>query len=116
MSKEIVKLTEEEIETLKQLQSPLFFKNDFDLVYESQIPSVGIICLEGEIKLLKKRKVLESLPLGAMIGIQHLLSNTPLPVGVKICKNSRVLMLEKSVILEAMTQRSGALYQIISSR
>lgn len=115
MSKEIVKLSEAVIETLKGLQQPLFFQNDFDLVYESQVPSVGIVFLQGEVKLLKKRKVLDSLPTGSMIGIHNLINNTPFPMGVKICKNSSVLMLEKSTLLEALNQKSGILYQIISS-
>lgn len=115
MSKEIIKLSEKEITTLKELQSPLFFQNDYDFIYESQIPNVGLVFLQGEVKLLKKKKVLDSLPIGSMIGLYHLIHNTPLPMGVKICKNSSVLMLEKSAILEALSLKSGALYQIISS-
>lgn len=115
MSKEIIKLSEEEITTLKELQPPLFFQNDFDLVYESQVPNVGLVFLQGEVKLLKKKKVLDSLPIGSMVGLYHLIHNTPLPMGIKICKNSSVLMLEKSAILEALSAKSGALYQIISS-
>lgn len=114
MSKEIIKLTEKEIESLKEVQTPLHFQNDFDLIYESQIPNIGIIFLEGEIKLLKKKKVLDSLPIGSMVGLYHLINNTPLPMGVKIYKNSSILMLEKSTVLEALAVKSGPLYQIIS--
>jgi len=115
MSKEIITLSEEEVRTLTDLKSPLLFKNDFDLIYESQVPNVGILFLEGELKILRKRKILSTPPLGSLIGLYHLMHNTPLPMGVKVCKNTSVIMIEKSTILEALAQKSGTLYQIISN-
>lgn len=115
MTKEITTLTSEEISLLKKNHRPLFFNNDFDLIYESQIPNMGIILLEGELKLVKKKKILDSLPQGAMVGIRNIINNLPLPVGVKIYKNSSILMIEKSEIMEALANKTGLLYQIITA-
>lgn len=115
MKKDIITLTTDEIKTLKEIQEPIVFRNDFDLIYESQVPNVGVVFLEGEIKLLKKKKVLDTLPRGSIIGLYHLIHNFPLPVGVKIYKDTSVLMIEKSLIIQALAQKSGTLYQIISS-
>ena len=115
MTKEITTLTEEEISILKKDRSPLYFKNDFDLIYESQIPNMGIILLHGELKFVKKKKILSSIPQGAIIGIRNIINNIPFPMGLKIYKDSSILMIEKSEIVEALTRKSGSLYQIISS-
>ena len=115
MTKEITTLTEEEIAILKRDRSPLYFQNDFDLIYESQIPNMGIILLEGELKFIKKKKILSSLPQGALIGIRNIINNIPFPMGLKIYKDSSILMIEKSEIMEALANKSGNLYHIISS-
>lgn len=114
MNKDIIKLTDDEIYGLQKQHTPLVFKNECHLIYESHIPHAGILLLQGELKLIRKRKILGTLPFGSMIGLGNLIHNTPLPLGVKVSKDSRVILIEKSQILQEISQRDGIIYRLIS--
>lgn len=114
MNKDIIALTPEEISNFQKAHSPLTFKNECDLIYESHIPHAGIILIQGELKLIKRKKVLRTLPFGSVIGLHHLINNTPLSMGVKISKNSSVILINKSHILESLSSKSGIIYELIT--
>lgn len=113
MKKLIKRLTKKEIDFLKEKFQSLKFNNDFQLVYESQVPNTGIVLIEGTMALLKKKKVQETLLPGSMVGVKELIHNEPLPLGCKIMGNSELIMLQKSEILEAINDKDNELYAII---
>jgi signal-transduction protein with cAMP-binding, CBS, and nucleotidyltransferase domain len=106
-------LTTEELNMLKQRYTALKFNNDFELVYDSQIPNTGIVLLQGQIALLKRKKVKDVLPPGTLLGVSNLINNLPMNVDCKLLGNSEVIMLNKSEILEALNNQDSELYQII---
>lgn len=113
MKKEIIRLNQKEIALLKENFESLKFFNDFDIVYETQVPNTGIILLNGEINLLKKKKVCGSvLPL-TLVGVQQLITNIPMKVGMRILSNSELIVLHKSEIMKALKDSKSKLYGII---
>lgn len=109
------KLTWKEIELLKENFESLKFFYEFDVVYESQVPPAGFLVLEGEIKLMKKTKVQGSILPGSIIGVYQLIHNHPMKVGMKISSNSELLVLHKSEILDALTNKASELFPLIRS-
>jgi CRP-like cAMP-binding protein len=113
MKNRIRKLTAKEIEILRDRYSSLKFNNDTDLVYESQIPNTGIVLLEGQIALMKRKKVHATVEPGCVIGIHNLIYNEPSQLACKVMSNSELIMLNKSEILEALSDKESELYAII---
>jgi len=113
MKKKIKKLSTEEIQKLRERYNSLKFENSFDLVYESQIPNTGIVLLEGQIALLKRKKIHSTLGPGTLLGVTNMINNEPSPVGCKVLGNSELIMLNKSEILEALNDKDPELYAII---
>lgn len=113
MNKEIVRLNPKEIALLKENFESLKFQNDFDIVYEAQVPTAGLILLEGEINLLKKKKVCGSVLPMTLVGMQQLMTNIPMKVGMRILSNSELLVLHKSEIMKALEDKKSKIYGII---
>jgi len=113
MKNRIKKLTSEEIEILKHHFQSLKFNNDFDLVYETQVPNTGIVLLDGELELIKKKKIKSTVRPGNMLGIYKLLKNEPSELGCKVKGNSELLIIQKSDLMEALSDKNSELYAII---
>jgi hypothetical protein len=113
MKKKIKKLSHDEIQILRERYRALKFNNSFDLVYETQVPNTGIVLLEGQIALLKKKKVQTTIEPGSLLGINNIINNEPSLVGCKVLGNSELIMLNKSEILEALNDKDPELYAII---
>lgn len=113
MKKKIKKLSPTEIKTLKDRYNTLKFNTPCELVYESQIPNTGIIVLDGNIGLLKKKKVQLTLEPGSMVGVRNIVQNDPSCVGCKILDNAELIMLNKSEILQALDEKDPELYAIL---
>ena len=90
------KLSIAEITLLRNHLSPTRFPEPCDLVYEDQVPNIGIVLLEGEAFLTRKKKILESIEPGTVLGIQELIENVPVRYGCKLGRNASVLLLQKS--------------------
>lgn len=92
-------LTSLEIEILKKDFEVLTFPNDFDLVYENQIPNAGIALIEGSIDLIKNTKVHMTIQEGNLFGVFELISAEPVRYGYRIKAKSKIILLGKSDIL-----------------
>ena len=113
MYKKIIKLSSKEIKSLKRKFSSLKFKATFDLIYETQIPNSGILLLDGELKLLKRKKVSSTISPGHIIGIYEMMNNEPAKNGCIVMENSELIMLHKTDIMEALSDKNSDLYGII---
>lgn len=106
MKLEINSLKQSEMKALSQEFEVLTFPNDFELIYENHIPSAGIAIVDGSLELLKKSKVQHVVPSGHVLGIQELLHEKPIPYACRVKANSKVILLGKSKLLEAMKKTS----------
>ncbi len=115
MKKKLNLLTSAQMEKLQSQHEVLSFKNDFDLVYEMQIPNGGVALLEGFIELTKNHTSHEFLPPGCLLGVHHILNEEPVSYGCKIKKNSKIIILGKSEILESVRNKRSSLFQILKN-
>lgn len=112
MKDNITKLTAQQIRLLKKQFQPLIFNNDFNLVYESQIPNTGIVLINGELALFKKKKVFTKIKPGNMLGLRELINNEPVDTGCRVMGNSELILIQKSDILDALADTKSELYAI----
>lgn len=113
MKKKIKKLSPTEIKVLKERYNVLKFNSPCELVYESQVPNTGIVLVDGQLGLLKKKKVQVNLEPGSVVGIRNIVQNDPSSVGCKVLENAELIMLNKSEILNALEEKDPELYAII---
>jgi signal-transduction protein with cAMP-binding, CBS, and nucleotidyltransferase domain len=99
MMEKICTLSLIEIDALKKDFEVLTFTNDFDIVYEEQVPCTGIVIIEGQVEFIKNSKVQETLHEGYLIGVYHLINEYPATYGCRIKAKSKIILLGKSDIL-----------------
>lgn len=114
MKKKINKLSEKQIKTLKESHEVLSINNDCDLVYEKQIPNVGIALIDGEIELVKKSKTLEKVTPGNLLGIHHIINQEPVKIGCKVKKDSKIILIGRSEVLECIKNKESKLFGLIN--
>lgn len=113
MKKDITVLHESEIALLTHFCEVLTFNEDFDLVYEHQIPHIGIALLAGEIALIRKKIPTDKLASGHLLGLGHLLNSQPLKQGLRVRKNSKLVVLSKTMIEETLNNPGSQLYPLV---
>ena len=91
----------------------LTFKNDFVLVYQNHVPSSGIVLMEGEIELIKEKRICEIVNSPHLLGIYHLLHEEPSPIGYKIKANSKIILIGKSMVLSTLKNKRSELFDLI---
>ncbi|MEX0798214.1 MAG: cyclic nucleotide-binding domain-containing protein [Bacteriovoracaceae bacterium] len=82
------------------------------LVYSGQVPQAGYVLLEGKITFDSRNKTFETVPKNSMICVKELLSNSPVPRTIQIHPNSKVLILDKSSVLEMLRSPQGRFFEI----
>ena len=82
-------------------------------MYESHVPNTGIVLLDGEIALYKKKRIKLSVPPGSMLGIYHLFKNEPSEHACKVSENSELILIQKSDIMDALSDEDSELYAIL---
>lgn len=102
-----------DIEILEREFETLTFPNDFDLVYENQIPSTGVAILEGTVELIKNSKVFAKFDANYLLGLNHLIHETPARYGMRVKANSKVILLGKSQIMNSVKNRRSVLYKML---
>jgi signal-transduction protein with cAMP-binding, CBS, and nucleotidyltransferase domain len=91
-----------EIDVLKKDFEILTFSNDFDIVYEDQVPCAGIAIIEGEVEFIKNSKVEKNLKEKNLIGVYHLMNEYPATHGCRIKAKSKIILFGKTDILQLM--------------
>ena len=92
-------LTQDQISSLIKRFEVLSIHQDFDFVYEKQIPNMALALLEGEIELFKKTRVFGVLSPYSFLGFYQLLHQEPVKYGCRIKKDSKVILISKSDLM-----------------
>lgn len=116
MKDKIIELTRKEIKLLKKHFPILKFNSDFFLVYEAQIPNTGIVLLNGELTFFKNNKIKFSVMPGTMFGLSMLFNNKPSAFGCRVKENSEIILIQKSDILEAISNEDSELHPMIKEK
>lgn len=95
-----IKLNPEEIKLLQENFELFIFGNDFNLVYQNQVPTMAFLLIEGQINLYKRKKKVGQIEPGTLIGMPELLSNHTIGFDCFVLKNSICILISKSALLE----------------
>jgi signal-transduction protein with cAMP-binding, CBS, and nucleotidyltransferase domain len=113
MKRNMKKLSDEELSYLEGQFGALEFNSACDLVYEDQIPNTGIVLLNGEAVLTRKKRIIDSIERGSLYGLYELLNNEPVRHGCKVQGNARVILLQKSDLMD-LSKEDSPLSKILS--
>ena len=102
-----------DLETITAFFGIITFSNDFDLVYEKQIPNTGIILFNGELNLTKKKNSLSVIGPGALLGVQNMIDGNPVNFKCSVKKDTSVILLPKSEIMIILRKKNSSLYKIL---
>ena len=114
MKKKINKLNEQELALLQDHMDVLSFPNDFDLVYEKQVPNAGVAVVDGEVELTKKSRLMEKVTAGTVLGVSQLYNQEPVKMGAKVKKNAKIILIGKSDIDEALNDKDSRLFPLMT--
>jgi signal-transduction protein with cAMP-binding, CBS, and nucleotidyltransferase domain len=115
MMKKVTTLNSTELQLLTENCEVLTFKNDFDLVYENQVPCAGIALIQGEIEIIRKSKVEYVVKEGHLIGVSQILSHEPMEFGCRVKGKSKVVLLGRSDILNFSKNKKSKLFPLLSA-
>jgi signal-transduction protein with cAMP-binding, CBS, and nucleotidyltransferase domain len=113
MKNHIQQIDLSDLETITDVFGIMTFSNDFDLVYEKQIPNTGIILLQGELSLTKKKSSLIVVTPGSLLGLQNMLNGIPINFKCSVKKDTSVILLPKSEIMKILKKKNSPLYKIL---
>lgn len=115
MKRKTKKLSVRELELLSKKFEPVSFASDSDLVYEDQVPISGLILVEGEAVLTRKKKIIDQVEPGTVLGIQQLMDNEPVRHGCRIRENAKVILLQKSDLMEILKDQDSPFKNVLIS-
>lgn len=115
MNEKLILLKPEDLLKFSKTFEVLTFKNDFDLVYEQQVPTTGILLLEGEINLIKNAKIIQKITPGHLLGVNQLLTEKSVNYGCRVKANSKIILLGKSEVLAYVKNKKSELFPILKS-
>ncbi len=104
----IEEVSPQQIKAFARFTEPRIFQTASDIVYPGQIPIVGYLILEGEILLIKNKKIIERVTAGNVFGVVELMNNKPIKYTARIAPNSKVYILDRSTIKEIIQEVEGS--------
>lgn len=107
MKDKVNPILDSEIQILKKEFEVLTFPNDFDLVYEGQVPCTAIALIKGHIEIFKDSKTILSVDAPNLLGVTQLLEGMPVKYGCRVKANSQIILLGKSDILSFTKRKSS---------
>lgn len=113
MKQKPLSLSSEHLTELLKSYIPLEFTRDQVLVYSRQIPPAAFILISGGLLLASKEEDIVFNTPGDTIGLYHVLHSVKTKTDCYVLANSRVIMLGKSEILQALNDKESKLYSII---
>ncbi len=113
MKRKTKKLTDHELNLLTAKFSPISFAGDSDIVYEDQVPNTGVVLLEGEAVITRKKKVLDPIEPGTVLGVNQLMENEAVKHGCRIREKAKVILLHRSDLNEIIDDEDPTLKKAI---
>ena len=98
----ISKLDSSQILKMVKLSPPRLFNTESEIIYEGHVPTAGYLLIEGEIQFLKNKRLVQTIKEGALFGVNELMNNCPIKYTVRIIRNSKVCILDKSTIRDIL--------------
>jgi len=112
MKKSVTEISLSQSEILRKHHKVISIDMDMDLVYEKQIPIAGLVLLQGEVEFTRRYKILGSETSSCILGFNEVMNEIPVQHGCKVKKDSEVILLGKSELLNA-TEEHSAIFPLI---
>ena len=93
-------LDQTHLNLLKAFSEPRTYNTAQELIYEGQVPHAGYVLLEGEIHIIKRKKVIQKLTPNTLFGVNELMNKLPFKFTIKITPKSKVFILDRSTVIE----------------
>lgn len=106
-------LTKEDISFLISWGQAVLIPNDFDFVYEKQIPCLAVALIDGRIETIKRSKVVETIPPSTLFGIHQIMNNEKVKRSFRIKAGSTIVLISKSEIMDAIKSPKSKLMQLV---
>lgn len=113
MTIKIKKLDLLEIDLLRKHFEELSFPFECDFSYERQVPLTGLLLLSGEICFFKNKKLIGIVRPGFLLGVHNLINLIPNRFRWHVKKNSKLLIMPKSEILNVLTDHDSQVFPFI---
>ena len=104
-----------ELKDLRKYFSVQKMNSEAVLIYESQIPNMGILLINGEINLKKKNRANVKVRPGTILGVANLYYNQPSNYACEVKKNSEVILISKSDLIQSITNRKSLLHSFFAT-
>lgn len=95
----IIKLKNYELDLIKQSIGEHYYRSEAPFVYEGQIPNIGIVVVDGEVR---PQKAPRSIGPGHAIGIWEMMNHESFSQTITIGPQSSICLIPKSIIYDAM--------------
>lgn len=82
------------------------YQTETEIIYEGHMPNAGYLLIEGEINFLKRKRIIHTIGPGTLFGVCELMDKSKIQYTVKISKNSKVCILDKSTVKELLEKLS----------
>lgn len=106
-------LKKEELQLLLPHCEVLHFPLEFSLIYENQIPIIGIVLVKGEIELRKNSTLVERISHPALLAWSQFLDQKPLRQECVVMERSEVLLIGKADVL-SLRRMDPQMEQVLS--
>lgn len=96
--KTLIKLDKKTIEKLKSVCRVQLLSVPTPLFYQGHIPMVAYLVIDGDVNLMKNKKIKSTVKSGGVIGVKELITNTPSTVTAEAAANTTVCYLDRSTV------------------
>lgn len=100
-NKYVKTLTQTEVDYLKNFSDQHTYNTQTQVIYYGQVPMAAYLLLEGKITLLDAQKrPIKECSKNSLLGFYEIYTDTPFKYTAEITADSKVLILDRSTILE----------------
>lgn len=85
------------------------------LFYEDHVPTAAIFLLQGEIKMIRKRRQVKVIQAGNLIGLTELIERSPHQSQASALPYSSYLTLDRTTVMEIIGHTNHPLYSLFMS-
>ncbi len=96
----IFKVPEEVVKYIKDNFEPLIYQADTQVFYDGHTPHVAIFLDEGDIQIIKRRKIQKKIIKNTLLACENVIDKNPIECEVRVSSGTRVYSIERSFLLK----------------
>lgn len=96
----LFKVPAEVAEYIRENFEPLTYETDTPVFYDGHTPHIAIFLDEGEVEIIRKKKIQKKIIKSTLLGCQNVLNKEPIDCEVRVKSRSVVYPIERSMLLK----------------